>query len=131
MATKRQTQIMPGMMPSKEIKKISCASLPPCEKAFQNHIKRANYVAKLWRRSCQNDTTGGVSPLDSGWNLNLGMYEPEWFTGNCLPATLTLENTTRPDGDTSQVEAQIEEDAPAEDVWSESDEGDDAADHDY
>ena len=48
-----------------------------------------------------------------------------------MPAILTLENTTRPDGDTSQVEAQIEEDAPAEDVWSESDEGDDAADHDY
>ena len=85
-------------------------------------------MAKLWRRSCQNDTTGGVSPLDSGWNLNLGMYEPEWFTGNCLPATLTLENTTRPDGDTSQVEAQIEEDASEEDVWSETDEGDDAAD---
>ena len=46
-------------------------------------------------------------------------------------ATLTLENTTRSDGDTSQIEAQIEEDAPEEDVWSESDEGYDAADHDY
>ena len=62
------------------------------------------------------------------------MYEPEWFTGNCLPATLTLENTTRSDGDTSQVqnvEAQIEDDAPELDVWSESDEGYDDADHDY
>ena len=48
------------------------------------------------------------------------------FAGN----TYTWEHS-RPDGDTSQVEAQIEEDAPEQGVWSESDEGDDAADHDF
>ena len=55
------------------------------------------------------------------------MVYRQLFAGN----TYTWEHYSSRWRYKSQVEAQIEEDAPAEDVWSESDEGDDAADHDY
>ena len=33
---------------TKNIKKINCASLPPCQKTVEKHIQRAHYVSKIW-----------------------------------------------------------------------------------
>ena len=33
------------------IKKINSSSLLPCAKTLSNHIKRAHYVARMWRRA--------------------------------------------------------------------------------
>ena len=33
------------------LKKVMCASLPPCAKTLLNHIKRAQYVARMWKRA--------------------------------------------------------------------------------
>ncbi len=52
------------------LKKINCASLPPCSKTLLNHIKRAQYVARMWRRADETNPTGEASPTDYGWKLN-------------------------------------------------------------
>ena len=47
------------------IKKINCASLPPCTKTLLNHIKRAQYVARTWKAD-ETNPTGEASPTDYG-----------------------------------------------------------------
>ena len=55
------------------LKKINCASLPPCAKTLLNHInhiKRAQYVARMWKRADETNPTGDASPTDYGCKLN-------------------------------------------------------------
>ena len=47
------------------LKKINRASLPPCAKTLLNHIKRAQYVARMWRRADETNPTGDASPIKS------------------------------------------------------------------
>ena len=76
--------------PLARLKKINCASLPPCAKTLENHIRRAQYVARIWKRADQVDPTGGASPADFGWKLTEENYfEPDWFPGSSVPESLT------------------------------------------
>ena len=76
--------------PLARLKKINCASLPPCAKTLNNHIKRAQYVAIMWKRADQKDPTGGANPTDFGWKLSEDNYfEPVWFPGSSVPESLT------------------------------------------
>lgn len=43
--------------PLSKLKKLNCASLPPCEKVLTNHLKRTNYVARLWKRADEHVST--------------------------------------------------------------------------
>ena len=65
--------------------KITCDDLPPCNFAFVQHCKRANYQSCIWRLALQG-TPNVPSPVDYGWhhddvedNLNI-----TWMT--CRPA---------------------------------------------
>ena len=75
------------------IKKINCASLPPCTKTLLNHIKSAQYVARMWKRADETNPTGEVSPTDNGWKLNQNCFEPDWFPGSFVPESLTCTST--------------------------------------
>ena len=76
--------------PLARLKTINCASLPPYAKTPDNHIKRAQYVAKIWKRADQMDPTGGASPTDFGWKLTEENYfEPDWFSRSSVPESLT------------------------------------------
>lgn len=46
--------------PLARLRKINCASLPPCAKSLANHIKRVQYVARMWKRADQVEPTGGA-----------------------------------------------------------------------
>jgi hypothetical protein len=52
--------------PLTKIKEINCASLPPCTNTLASHIKRANYVARIWKRADLEDPTGEKSPEEYG-----------------------------------------------------------------
>ena len=60
--------------------------LPPCKDALQQHTKRANYQAAIWRQSLENspmisDTTDG-----HGWKVDGdGQIGIEWLTGAPAP----------------------------------------------
>ena len=45
--------------------------LPACTKTLSNHIKRAHYGARMWRRAVHINPTAEPSPTDSGWKLKL------------------------------------------------------------
>ena len=67
--------------------KLTCDDLPPCNSAFVQHCKRANYQSCIWRHALQ-PTPDIPSPDGYGWNY--GDVEEEqnlkitWMT--CRPA---------------------------------------------
>ena len=106
------------------IKKINCASLPPCTKTPLNHIKRAQHVARMWNKADETNPTGEVSPADSGWKLIQDCFEPDWFPESSVPESLTC--TSMPEDDTGATSTDDEE---SDNAWSDdSDDGDDDGD---
>lgn len=106
--------------PLAKLKKINCSSLPPCAKTLGNHIKRAHYVARMWKRADQAEPTGGSRPLDFGWKSTNNCFEPEWYPGSAVPESLTGSPTTPTEDDDS-----VQDEEESDDAWSEeSDESD-------
>ena len=91
--------------PLATIKKSNCASLPPCNKALGNHVKRAKVVSMMWKRANQTDPTGEARPTEYGWKENNNRLEPDRFPGRSDPETLGAtrrdDATTRMDDDVS------------------------------
>ena len=54
--------------PLQKIKGINPSSMPPCHQVLMNKIKRANYVAALWKRATKQ-TPSTFSPNGNGWEL--------------------------------------------------------------
>lgn len=75
----KQTEPLAG------IKKINCASLPPCSKTLPSRIKRSNFVAKMWNGADQVDPTDGESPLNYVWMNTYDGFQPDWFSGSPVP----------------------------------------------
>ena len=63
--------------PLARIKKINCASLPPCAKTLGHQIKRAQFVASMWNGAHQKDPIGKACPTDYGWKDNQNCFEPD------------------------------------------------------
>ena len=109
--------------PLARIMKINCASLPPCAKTLGNHMKRAHYVARIWKRADQTDPTGGASPTDYGWKLSQNCFEPDWYPGSSVPESLTGPHEDDGDG----VEDNSVDEEESDNAWSEdSDESDES-----
>ena len=84
--------------PLATIKKINCASLPPCNKTLGNDFKRTQFVSMMWKRADQKDPTGEARPSDYGWKENYNRLEPDWFPGRSVPETIGANR--RDDGTT-------------------------------
>lgn len=97
-----------GEKKTQKVKKINCATLPPCAKVLSKHIQRASYVAFTWSNAHQMDPTMGLSPLNNGWVQLDGQFPvPEWFDGDCLPTTIrpsknNIEEMIDVDNDTDE-----------------------------
>jgi len=104
------------------LKKINCASLPPCTKTLLNHIKRAQYVARMWKRADETNPTGEASPTDYAWKLNQNCFEPDWFPGSSVPESLTTSTPEDTMGVTST------DDEESDNTWS--DDSDDSDEND-
>lgn len=61
-------------------KNISLAKLPPCERSFKEHVKRAAWQTKLWTRSHIPKPDIG-SPLEHGWTNDNDNLQPKFFEG--------------------------------------------------
>ena len=106
------------------LKKINCASLPPCEKTLLNHIKRAQYVARMWKRADETNPTRNASPTDYGWKLSQNCFEPDWFQGISIPQSLTRTLTSPADANGGEITSSDDEE-PEDDAWSENCDSDD------
>ena len=102
------------------LKKINCASLPPCAKTLLNHIKRAQYVARMWKRADETNPTADASPTDYGWNINQNCYEPDWFQGSSVPESLTSAPTSPADADSAEATSSDEEESESDEAWSDN-----------
>ena len=61
--------------------------MPPCHKMLEYKIKRANFVAAIWRRAAS------PSPITyrlegNGWVLKDGKYNIKWCDGDQVPRVL-------------------------------------------
>jgi len=74
--------------PLTKIKGANPSSMPPRLRVLINKIKRANYVARLWRRA---DRRSPVSSLPDGhsWELRDGAYHLNWFDGEQVPRSVS------------------------------------------
>ncbi|KAK3731327.1 hypothetical protein QZH41_001755 [Actinostola sp. cb2023] len=62
-------------------------SLPPCKYALQNHTKRANYQAAVWRRALQANPEV-PSPEGHGWLITEGDIKIDWMSLPPAPKAL-------------------------------------------
>ena len=58
----------------KKNKIVDLSLLPPCQSSLKKHIKRANYVARMWRQSV-NPVMDLPDPTQQGWNKD---QQIEW-----------------------------------------------------
>ena len=127
---KQKTSMRPGLKsfmrmsggkkkdPLSDIRKINCASLPPwTTNTLQNHLKRAHYVAKMWKRADQAHPTSRINPANYGWQLTENCFQPDWFSGSSVPESLTAPLSENTDSSTDEEES--------DSFWSEESEDSD------
>ena len=103
--------------PLSDIRKNNCGSLPPCAKTLQNHLKRAHYVAKMWKRADQAHPTSRTNPANYGWKLTENCFQPDWFSGSSVPESVTAPLSENTDSSTNEEES--------DSFWSEESEDSD------
>ncbi len=74
--------------PMAKIKGANPSSMPPCFKVLTNKMKRANYVAALWRRADRRSPVSYL-PDGHGWELRDGAYHLNWFDGGQVPRSVS------------------------------------------
>ena len=93
------------------IKSIEPSLFPPCRTVIQQQIKRAWFVARLYKRAHSDDPVDGLTPLDYGWQLHNGKLEIKWFEGDQLPNQLEeIHYDVENDEDDSDEEIDEDED---------------------
>jgi len=72
--------------PLEKIKGVNPSSMPPCRSVLIKKIKRANYVASLWKKAARQDPSSLCGqPCQHGWILVDGSYAIDWFDGDQMP----------------------------------------------
>ena len=102
------------------LKKINSASLPPCAKTLLNHIKRAQYVARMWKRADETNPISDANPTDYRWKLNQNCFEPDWFQGSLVPESLTSAPTLPVDADSAEATSSDEVESESDEAWSDN-----------
>ena len=67
---------------------VDIASLPPCKKSLEQHIKRVNYQVAIWKRSHIANPDIPPPTEGHGWTHHDGYLEPLWIDGDTLPLEL-------------------------------------------
>jgi len=95
-------------------KVIDLSVLPPCQSILQLHIKRANYVAYIWK-SCCGENTEMPPAFKHGWNEK---GEIQWIE-DPFPADVCDILIT--DDDEEELESDNEEEIGSDNESDESD----------
>ena len=102
-------------------------ALPPCSQTFAQHIKRANFVAKIGKNANQIGPTSEEKPTDYDWVNTEDCLQPLWFTGNCVPVSLTgpsNQATARATTSDDVADASFTDDEHSDNAWSENSDSD-------
>ena len=83
--------------PLDRIQGINPSSMPPCQAVLENKIKRADYVATLWKQANQAKPASEMAPEQCGWEKTPDGFKVKWFNCEQLPremaAILQQEST--------------------------------------
>ena len=67
--------------------------MPPCQKVFQQKIKRVHLITRCWVSSIRAHPPND-NPEDFGWILSEdGSYKVKWFEGHVAPSALEISIT--------------------------------------
>ena len=66
--------------PLSKIKGTEPSNMPPCQVVLHEKIKRANFMASVWKRAATAEPQLW-HPSDHGWNMGNGQYCIKWFHG--------------------------------------------------
>ena len=69
-------------------KNVDLASVPPCRRSLENHIRRVHYQAGVWKMANMSNITIPATTDNNGRILVGGNLEPLWFDGRPLPESL-------------------------------------------
>ena len=94
-----------------KVRKVNCASLPPCNKSLYKHIQRANFVAMMWRNAdqCRPNVN---NPLNFGWKEDSETLQPLWFERRAIPGFTPGES------EDDEVEEMEDEELESGGEWS-------------
>ena len=93
--------------------------MPPCKAALIQHIKRANFIARMWKLANEFEPIK-ESPLDNGWIVLGGKTVPNWFEGSQLPDSLEVEQYDY-DSEGVDDDSNISRDSESDDSENDSD----------
>ena len=108
-------------------KKIDCAALPPCLQTRAQHIKRANYGVRIWKNANQIDPTSEEKYTDYGWVNTENGLQLLWFTGSCVPASLTRPSNqaaSRATTSDNTADASSTDDEHSDNAWNDDSDSD-------
>ena len=69
-------------------KNVDLASVPPCRKSLEQHIRRVNFQVGIWKHANVPNPTIPAPTDNNGWTLVDGKLEPLWFDCDPLPESL-------------------------------------------
>jgi len=74
--------------PLNKIKGLNPSAMPPCRQVLLNKVKRANFVAAMWKKA-RTRSPVTYSPIGNGWCLVTGKYHIQWYDGDHVPQSLS------------------------------------------
>ena len=113
-----------GQRPLDSIKSIDSMKFPPCQKVLHQQIKRAWYIARIYKTSTEAYPAFEYTPIDFGWQLSQcrEYMEIKWFDGDQTPMELESREEEQDRNMNVDDESEVEE--------IESDDDDDESDSD-
>lgn len=66
---------------------MDSSQLPPCKDCLQQHMKRVNYQAAVWKRALIAQPNI-PNPTEHGWILVNGVLEAKWMTDSPAPTSV-------------------------------------------
>lgn len=75
--------------PLNKIKGLNPSALPPCSLVLTNKVRRANFVAAMWKKAATRCPII-YSPVRNGWCLKDGKYQLIWYDGDQVPRSLSV-----------------------------------------
>ena len=81
------------------LKSIDPTLFPPCKRELEQHIRRAWFIARLYKTATEQYPCFEYSPIDFGWKMSecKGFLDIDWYHGDQVPMEIdNLTNSTSP-----------------------------------
>ena len=78
--------------PANAIKNVNLATIPPCKRCLEIHIRRVNYQVAIWKHAHIAKPAIPTPSEEHGWIIEDGEVQPLWLKGDDFvpPATTDI-----------------------------------------